>query len=467
VNPYNSIPGDGSNPSDVNPATLGNQYLKPHETEPRGAISYEFDPNDSVRFGYGRSAIFLNAQTAGTPAGLYNTAPFLSVPAQPGALCGSGKNASHYTTANPNGVFPCANYAQELYWQYDQNFDAPDLGGGLPAIYSNYDFTFQHQFKDGIALKLTPFIKTGTNLPSFALVPSLLSGGAAVFTVNNLGINKTTGVEFGLTTPDVKTGFSGFLTATYQNVFASTPPLIGGEDSLPINGSGSLALGDTYRAAFVSPFSVRVGGTYKTHDGFHITPILQYDRGYPYSVGTTTASTAQLANGLFANVPQVNFGVGETQIPSFQGTGGTSDSTQYFDPAFSGNSLHPNIAATRGTPQTSSSGGYLWDPNLTANLTLEYTKGRNTIGVQFLNLFGNWYNGIVPIVNPYYQPVTNGISGALTGVNPGGAEGLASPGYANLPKDTYAFTNGAYIYIPSSNSQNRPMAIQAYYQLRL
>jgi hypothetical protein len=465
---YNTNPADGTNPSDVNPATLGNQYLKPHETEPRAAISYQLDRDDSVRFGYGRSAIFLNAQTGGTPAGLYNAGPFLNVPAQPGSLCGSTKNVSLQTKTNPLGLYPCANYAQELYWLYDQNFDAPDLGGGLPAVYSNYDVTFSHQFKDGIGMKLTPFVKTGTNLPSFALVPSLLSGGAAVFTVNNLGVNRTTGVEFGLTTPDVRTGFSGFFTATYQNVFASTPPLIGGEDSLPINGSGSLGLGDVYRAAFVSPFSMRVGGSYKTHDGFRITPILQYDRGYPYSVGSTVASSGQFGpNDQFANIPQVNFGVGETAVTGMQGTSGTNSSTQYFDPAFAGDAYHPNIAATRGTPQTSSSGGILWQPNLEANLTLEYTKGRNTVGVQILNLFGNWYNGIVPQINPYYQPVANGVSGALTGNNPGGAEGFFSPAYANIPKDAYAFTNGAYLLLPSTSTPNRPMSLQAYYQVRL
>ncbi len=466
-NQYNSNPLDAGNPSDVNPSTLANQFIKPHETEPRGAISYEFGRNDSVRFGYGRSAIFLNAQTAGTPAALYNTGPFLKVPAQPGSLCGSTKNAAHFTAANPLGLFPCANYAQEIYWLYDQNFDAPDLGGGLPSIYSNYDFTYSHQFANGIGLKLTPFVKTGTSLPSFALVPSLLTGGAAVFTVNNLGVNRTTGVELGLTSPDVRTGFSGFLTATYQNVFASTPPLIGGEDGLPINGSGSLALGDTYRAAYVSPFSLRVGGSYKTHNGLKITPILQYDRGFPYNVGTTVASTAQLANGQFANVPQVNFGIGESQVPGFQGTGGTNSSTQYFDPAFAGNALHPNIAATRGVGNSPNSGGDLYVPNFSANVTFEYTQGRSTVGLQILNLFGNWYNGIVPSINSYYQPVANGVSGALTGVNPGGSQGLVSPAYANIPKDTYAFTNGAYVLLPSINSPNRPMALQAYYQLRL
>ena len=388
INPFNS--GDPSNPSDVDPATITSYYLDPWEFEPRGAISYQFGRNDAVRAGYGRSAIFLNAQTAGTPAGMYNYAPFLNVPAPPGSVCGSlVANAPPLT---------CRNYADALYWMYDQNFDAPDLGGARPSIYSNYDFTYQHQFADGLALKLTPFYKLGTKLPAFALV-SGLSQGSFVFTVNNQGLNRTTGVELGLTTKSVAYGFSGFLSATYQNVLQSTPPLGSGEDSLPVNGSGSLILGDVYRAGYVSPTSVRIGGEYKFKSGLRINPVLQFDEGYPYSVGTTIASSAPLSDGLFHNIPQVNFGPGSTAVVGYQ-VGGKDNSTQYYDPSYSGTSLNPNIAATRGTPATSSSGGKLWHPNLELNLTVEYTRGRNTLGVAITNLGGSWYNGLIPIVNP-------------------------------------------------------------------
>ena len=286
INPFNTF--DPSNPSDVNPSTITPTYLNPHELQPRAAVSYEATRNDSFRFGYGRSVIFLNAQTSGTPAGMYSAAPFMNIPATDSVanpLCGSGKNL---TVTAPNGshFWKCQNYAQEMYWLYDQHFDAPDLGGALPSLYNNFDITYQHQFKNGLGLRLTPFYRQGTNIPSFALVTGL-AAGAAVFTANNKGINKATGVELGLSTPDRAVGMSGFLSATYQNVLGSTPPLIGGEDSLPINGSGSLNIGDVYRAGFVSPFSVRVGGEYKTRNGFRVVPVLQYDRGYPFNVVAT------------------------------------------------------------------------------------------------------------------------------------------------------------------------------------
>jgi hypothetical protein len=451
-NPFN--PTEPGNPSDVSPASIGPKFTQPRETEPRVALSYQMDPNDSLRAGYGRSTVFLTGQTAGTPAGMYNAAPFAKVPALPGFTCGSGGH-------NPGVTVPCQNYAQQLYWLYDQNFDAPDLGGALPALYNNYDITYQHQFTNGWGMRVTPFYKLGTNLPSFALVTGL-AAGAAVFEVNNQGINRTTGVEFGVNTPDHPTGLSGFLSMTYQNVLGSTPPLIGGEDALPINGSGSLGLGDVYRAGYVSPFTTRLGAEFKTRNGWRLSPVLQYDRGYPFNVGDTIASgCGVLPNGGFANIPQSNIanGCGVTAIAGYQAQSGTSVATRYFDPANPGTGINPNIAWTRGTPSTPSSGGALWKSNLQAQMTIEYKVQRNTFGVLFNNLFGNAYNGTIPGINPYYQPVANGLSGPQTGINP-----LYNPsrGFVNIPKDAYAFTNGAYLLLP-----NEPMSFQVYFQRSL
>jgi hypothetical protein len=447
-NPFN--PTMPNNPSDVNPASITSEFLNPRETEPRVALNYQTDPSNSFRAGYGRSVVFLTAQTAGTPAGMFNAQPFMNVPPVAGFACGS-------QVAGAPGV-KCQNYAQQLYWLYDQNFDAPDLGGALPAVYNNYDFTYQHQFQNGWGLRVTPFYKLGTNLPSFALLTGL-AAGAAVFTVNNQGINRTTGTELGVTTPDKPVGISGFLTMTYQNVIASSPPLISGEDALPINGSGSLELGDTFRAGYVSPFSVRLGANYRTKNGWRINPILQYDRGYPYSVGNLIASNSPFLNNKFANIPQINFGPGVTAIPGFQSNTGTTNSTNYFDPANPGSALNPNIAWTRGTPATSASGGALWRANLAAQLTVEYKVQKNTFGVLMQNAFGNAYNGTVPIINPYYQPVGTGLSGPQTGNN---LYYNPARGFSNLPKDAYAFSNGAYLLLP-----NQPMTFQFYYQRSL
>lgn len=469
-NQFNTNPADLNNPSDVNPATLANKYINPRTIDPRAAISYQFGPNDAVNAVYGRSTTFLNAQTSGTPAGLYNANALTKVPALDtvaNPACGSG--------ANPAGLFKCANYAQQLYWLYDQNFDAPDLGGAQEQIASNYSFTYQHQFNNGFAAKLTPFYKLSTGLPSFALLSETtnpVTGAilSEVFSANNNGINRTTGVEFGLTTPEKKYGLDGFFSATYQNVLTTAPPLITGEDSLPIITSGSLSLGNVYRAGYVSPFVARVGAEYKTRFGLRINPVLQYDIGYPFSVGDLIASRSPV-DGAFANIPQVNVGPGRTTIPGFNGATGGALATNFVDPANPGSVFKPNVAATRGTPETAAAGGVLFHPELSANLTIEYKIGRSTYGVLANNLFGSDYYGIIPQVNPYYQPVSTGVAGPQTGkpkqVDPTFANGIyQNRGYSVVPTDSYAFKNGAYI-LPFGTPSTNPVRFQFYYQLAL
>jgi len=469
------------NPYDVPPSYITPDQVRPRVTEPRAAMTYQMGPADALRVGYGRSVVFANASTFGTPAALYNYRPFLKVPALdvPGQQypeCGSGYNYTRKTPVYIHGKFEgysnyfyCQNYAQELYWLYDQFHDAPDVGSIHPAVYLNYDATYQHQFRNGFGLRLTPFYKRASSLPSYALISEVVDPSTGqilsqVFNTNNIGVNRTAGAELGITSPDKPVGLSGFLSLTYQNVFNSTPPLIGGEDSLPINASGSLILGDVYRAGYVSPFVARLGMEYKTASGWRINPIFQFDRGYPFNVGTTIASAFPL-NGGFANIPQVNFGAGVTQIPGYLFVTGPGLATQYADPAFPGNGFDPNIAATRGTPESSSAGGVLSRPEMTADLSIEYTRTRHTVGIFVQNLFGNVYFGSHLQVNPYYQPVATGVAGPQTGqvpqANPGFEGGVFSNrGYANVPADAYG--NGAYILLP-----NQPTTVQFYYQFAL
>jgi len=473
-NKFNPQAYDTGNPSDVPADTLPNSFMNPRAIEPRASVAFEINRDNSVRVGYGRSAIFLNAQTAGTPAALYNYGSLDKIPATDSAAnpqCGSGTNPRLVTAANPLGLFKCQNYAEQLYWLWDQNNDAPDLGAATLQIASNYDFTYQHQFKGGFGLRFTPFFKLSTGVPSFAVKsvvtdPNTGAIISEVFTANNLGSNRTTGAELGLSTPDRLFGGSGFFSATYQNVLDSAPPLISGEDSLPIITSGSLALNDIYRAGYVSPFSMRFGGDYKFKNGLRIAPVVQYNIGYPFSVGTTTASKTPVL-GNFTNLPQTNNPAAVSSVAGAFGATGAQLATQYLDPANPGNALNPNIAATRGTPATTAAGGKLSPANLEGDLTVEYKSGRNTFGVQAFNLFGTQYNGVIPQVNPYYQPVSTGVAGPQTGqlkqANPAFVKGAyVDRGYANLPTNSYAFSNGAYLLAPSN-----PTNFRFYYQLGL
>jgi hypothetical protein len=429
-----------NNPFDV-PSKLWTN--EPTVLQPRGSVSWEIDPNDAVRFAYGRSAVFADAQTGGTPFHSYGLEPYLKVPAKPGSACGWA-NTPFGTTS----VFPCASYGAQLYWQGD-NVEAPDGENLPPAVYTNYDLSFNHQFKSGWGLRVTPFYKEGTSLPTyFELNPVL-----GIFAISNQGLNKTTGGELGLTTPQRAYGLSGFFTATYQNVLSTTPPFTSGETTVPTNSLATLALGDLYRAGYVSPFSLRVGAVENLKNGFSISPQLEYNVGFPYSIGNMIAGCIAFhpdgTCATFANLPQVDFAGGITPgASSLVGSApGASISTNYYDPSYAGNIRNPNIAASRGTPATSVNGGILSHPNLYANLTLQYKHEGNTFGVQMRNLFGNAWINSVPAVNPWYQPVANGLSGPQTGYNSCvNQTGVGIRGcYPTVPTSAYAFTNGAYL----------------------
>jgi hypothetical protein len=486
ANPYNP---NLANPTDVDPSFITHSILNPTAFEPRIAAAYQFGRNDAVRFGFGRSINFLNAQTAGTPAAMFGAGPLFNVPVTPGSnttdpstwTCGSGLNTANLLPPVngkiPNlgpkggGFFRCQNYAQEMFWAYDQNFDAPDIGNGHVPSYSNTDLTYTHQFPNGWGTRLTGFYKRASGLPSFFILAEKIDPvtGAIlyqVFSVNNNSINKTPGAEFSITTPDRPVGVNAYFSATYQNVLSSVPPLIGGEDVLPLVNLSSFALGNVYRAGFVSPFSARLGATLKTKSGFRVNPNLNFNVGFPYGVGNLIAPSGQI-NGKFYNIPQTNLGIASPTGQGFQATTGSPVATNYVDPAYPGSYLFPNIAASRGTPEKSAAGGTLSHPSLTGDMTFEFNRKRHTVGLQIQNVFGNVYAGQLPQVNSYYQPVTTGVAGPQTGqsfqANPQqqvGPGSFVNKGFVNLPASLYG--QSPYLLLP-----DQPMTFRAYYQLAL
>ena len=478
---YGQGPPAGVNPFDVPGSYWTSDVLFPHVMQPRLSVSYQADRNNAFRFSYGRSAVFANAQSSGTPLHLYGLTPYLNIPANPaGPDCGAGPAVPgtgnvHWKVGTPG----CTTYAQQLYWTADTN-DYPDAGNTLPSIYNNYDLSFSHQFKNGYGVRLTGFRKIGADIPAAINLNAVLG----IFSTENLGLNRTTGFELGITSPERPTGLSGFFSATYQNVLSSTPPLSQNETSVPQLTFATLALHDLYRAGYVSPLDLRIGAVDKLKNGWSISPQVTYNIGYPYSTGNSIASALFDNNGNiigYANIPQSNFNgwtgtSGNSPIQGIGGLGGAAGSTNYYDPAFPGTVLHPNIAATRGTPATSSNGGYLSHANLQADLSIQYTKKNNTVGIQFFNLFGNAFINTVPAINTYYQPVATGVSGVQTPYTTCATQvpvGTVHNCYPTIPRDTYAFTNGAYLYTNGNFNAGPslapliPFSFQVFYQRKL
>ena len=92
--------------------------------------------------------------------------------------------------------------------------------------------------------------------------------------------------------------------------------------------------------------------------------------------------------------------------------------------------------------------------------------------MQLSNLFGNAFNGTIPLINPYYQPVATGLSGPLTNVNATCAGTVGHSCAPTIPKNTYAFNNGAYL-LSNGNIEGfqlaplTPFNVQFYYTLAL
>ncbi len=479
------------NPSDVGPEKITNSFLRPNFFEPRFAAAYQMGDNDALRFSYGRSVNFFFAQTSGTPWRMPVFDPVFNqiAPKDTAALpgCGSGWHGlgtvnGHVYMPNPDlnysGVqqgptavgsfFQCSSYAQQLFWTGDQWLDAPDLGGFAPPTFSNFDLAYTHQFTKGQlrgwGVKMTGFTRRGYNVEQNTLLqngpPNPVTGqvSASVFSTLANGIEKTAGIEFGLTTPDVpegRTGISGFLTADYINELENVPP-VAGSDTLPIINQFLFNSGQLFHVGFLPPLSGRIGVTYHTAAGWAITPIISANNGYPFGVG---ASTLGFVNGQLGSLPQNNI---NTPYAGPQGPGNAFNASNYVDPANPGGLLDPNIAATRGYDEPAIAGQKFTRPHAQLDLVVQYTANHlNTYGVQIFNVFNDRFG--IPVVNTLWQPVATGVGGPQTGLSAAAFPG--TPTYTFGARDQFGPAGG--LTDPYIHGFGLGTSFQFYFQRRI
>jgi hypothetical protein len=425
-----------SNPSDLPPDLLSAQFLNPHVIQPRFAFSYQFDPNDSIRASYGRSVEFVFGQIAGTPANITDLDPRLAlIPATDtvaAPACGSGLEPAGTKGYAPNPAigggeyFKCANFAQQIFWAYDQNLDAPDYGGQGQPTFSNYDISLSHLFSQGAltgwGTKFTSYWRRDFNVVENVLLqegpvnPITGQSSASVFGTRPDGVEKTFGLEASITTPDKPSGFTGFFTADYLAEYGSEPPASQGtnyssDTYQPIVPQALLNTGVLFREGYLPPFSIQTGFAYKTKWGLKIQPIISANTGYPTGVGANTIATV---NGVLMFIPSTNYTYGPIGGPG--GAGETYNSPAFVDPALPGKSTAPNIAATRGYAEPALPGGALSNPGGNIDLDVEYTiKKGVTVGTYIANLLNNHYGQ--QYQNTKYQGVATGIAGPQTGQN--------------------------------------------------
>ncbi len=420
-NPASAPANPNYNPA--NPAVTGNcpytpnfsnitsGMTKPSVFEPRLGISLRVAPHTALRATYERAASMpiLSFVDAVVNQGAYS--PYAGLASN---IAGPACGIAPY-------LVPCANYAQQTYWAY-QNFNGVPYQPILPMTSNNYEVTLEHQFTkgalNGVAVSISPWTRHQYNTTASVSQPLLnASGQPLVFggvvqtgpaTQTNLGKEYANGVDVQIT-KDARYGLSGQLAMSYINEFSSVIPTSPSEDFFPSIPYSSVAAGDVYRVGFVSPFQATLGLTYKTKKGWSFNPRLQFDDGYPIGNGTLTAN---FVNGVAINVPNTDVLTGSAANSSGIGP------VYYVDPLNPGSVLKPNIIANRGNAETSSAGGKLTKPDLFANFTVSYTPphANYTIGFDVENLFDRIYGGSLnPSFNNRYQPVATGISGPLTG----------------------------------------------------
>jgi hypothetical protein len=248
----------------------------------------------------------------------------------------------------------------------------------------------------------------------------------------NNGKEFATGVDFNLTTRDVPSGIVGQLTAGYINEFSSVIPTSTSEDFFPNIIPASLLAGNVYRVGFISPFQSTLALTYKTKTGWRVTPRVQYNIGYPSSLGLVAPA---IVNGVALNVPNTDGLIGNAP----------NGPACFVDPMNPGSVINPNIVACRGNAEKAFPGAKLSPPDSTTDLTVEYSPpaSRVTFGVNVNNVFGEILSG--PVFNARYQPLATGITGPLTGfsTNPTNYTNYPSarPLYANSIGGNQTYVN--------------------------
>ena len=403
--------------------------------EPHFDLSYLPDSRDTFRIGFGHTLSIPLPSQLGADVSMLPYAPFANIPSFDNT---TGKAAMY---CGPHANQLCSSYANQLYWlTRDYRFGSSTLEAPLVgATFTNVDLSWAHEFRDGSALKLTPFYRRGYNVieQTAQIIGFNYNTGTPVYgdiAYSNLGIQKATGIE-ALYNRELPQGISMQLGATYISQFGNEPP---GAFLQP----AALALGVTYRSPDLSPFQMNAAFDWKSPKGLRINPVIGFNVGYPYGAGYYTAV---YCNGKPVIVPNTALATIYSQTPGF------------IDPLDPGTCTAPNIAATRGIHEPGLPGGLLTTPRVNADITFEYTPPNNlhsTFGLQVKNVFNQLYN--VPVFNGCYgSPVTTGLTSGTAPCTYG------TPQYE--PPDISAHGNQSYYTYPNLT----PISFRLYYQVHL
>ena len=403
--------------------TIGTNVSRPSMVSPRIAATYQASAHDNFRASYGRNIEFV---------------PMASVE----SLWNIPTSLKNCTIASgcfmPLPGFGTTNNITNLYQQTIEDLNTHAIAQFSPVqpqTATNADFSWTHDFGNGIETRFTPYYRKGQNyVVGNTPILFTLPGNVPVFGTtrnSNAGINQSTGLEFAASR-QVAYGLSSLISVSYDNTLANY-----NSDFFPTTNEAALLLGHLYHVSYIPWVQATANFNYVTRNGWKFIATFPYESGYRFGVGTKTfvfsPTTGQpeqvlntdLAEALLGNSPAA--------------------SAYYFtDPANQGTVEHPNITASRGTHEGADPGTLIGPQIVTANFTIAKEIGNGEIGVFANDLFGN-YSAASPFTTSNYVP--NGL-------------GLYGPGSGNASAflkatQPYVFdlNPGSYITYPDGNAR--------------
>ena len=197
-------------------------------------------------------------------------------------------------------------------------------------------------------MKISPYYRKGTNyVVASSPLLFVLPNGQSVFgspRESNAGENVNYGIEFAFDR-SVTYGLSGFIHGTYDNTLANYD-----SDFFPSVNPAAVAANHFFHVSYVSPVTATGNLSLNTRGGFHVFANVPFVSGYRYGVGTTTFV---FINGVPTNVP--NTDIAQAAL----GHNAITNAYYFTDPTNPGTLQHPNITASRGTPEGPDPGSLL------------------------------------------------------------------------------------------------------------
>ncbi len=403
---------------------VGADVTRPSFVSPRIAVSYQANVRDVFRASYGR---FMEFTPISNIENTYNISP-----AADSCTIGNGcfTPLPGYDPTCVNGIATGGinkgqrcNGINNLHQQIVEDLNTNNFAQYTPVrpqLATSIDFSWEHDFGKGIELKISPYYRKGTDyVVSSSPLLFILPNGNSVFgspRESNAGTNENTGIEFALDR-SVTYGLSGFIHATYDNTLANYD-----SDFFPSVNPAAVAANHFFHVSYVSPVTATGNLSLNTRGGFHVYVNVPYISGYRYGVGTTTFV---FINGVPTQVPNTDM------AQSALGHNPTTDAYYFTDPTNPGTLQHPNITASRGTPEGTDPGSLFGPAIAYFNITVAHDIGTGahhlSVGLRADNLFGN-YSLNTPGVNGLWNP--NGIGAYTNG------SGLQNPIFFLEPYQT-------------------------------